>query len=126
MSASGQVDCLMIIYSRLFEVQPWWEVFIVPSIFHMDSLYTGLHWTPVHCFHNQVIPRFSITEVDWSPLESTGLNSPIGVHMDFDHWKIQPEWTGVQWTPVNCIRVSGLSCIAYLIKKKKKNDNSQN
>ena len=87
MSASGQVDCLMIIYSRLFEVQPWQEVFIVPPIFHMDSLSTGLHWTPVHFFHSQIIPRFSITEVDWSP--------------------------------ANCIRVSGLSCIAYLIKKKK-------
>ena len=38
-----------------------------------------------------------MTEVDWSPLESTGLNSPIGVHMDIDHWKILPEWTPAIW-----------------------------
>ena len=59
-----------------------------PPIFHMDS--SGLSPQPS-------LPKSFMIWVEWSGVESTGLDSPLGVHMDYHHCEILLEWTGVQW-----------------------------
>ena len=50
------------------------EVLSVPPVFHMDS--TGL-------FPQLSPPKYLMTGVEWSGVESTGLDSPCGVHRDW-------------------------------------------
>ena len=52
--------------------------------------FTGLQWTPVHSGR-----IFQWSKSIWTPigLFSPVDSSPVGLHMDFDCWKILPEWT---------------------------------
>ena len=48
----------------------------------MDS--SGLQWT----LSQPSLPKLYMIGVDWSGVESTGQSSPVGVQMDFYHYKI--------------------------------------
>ena len=75
------------------------------------------------------LPQLFMTGVDWSPLESdqesTGLDSLLGVHIDFYHCEILLEWSGVHWSPLEFSGVQwsaldrvGLLLVTYVIKEK--------
>ena len=57
-------------------------------------------WTPLDSSDSlqPSPPKLYMTGVDWSRVESTGQSSPVGVHMDFYHYKILLEWTPLDST----------------------------
>ena len=86
-------------------------------------------WTPVHFFHSQVIPRLSMTEVDWSPLDWTVQLESIWTLTNGKSYQSGLESTGVLesselystllsppesiWTPLDS---SGLQWTLYKIQ----------
>ena len=69
-------------------------------------------WTPVDSsplISHQSPPMKCRSGVEWSPLESTGLDNTCGVHMESLHWKIQLE----------SILLKSVNYCAYLINIQK-------